>query len=199
MKEEILETIVTYCQELIQIFEWLKSQGDRIEEAINYIIFALKNNGKLMLFGCGGSAADAQHIAAELIGRFKRERKPLPAIALTTNTSVLTALSNDYSFDIVFARQVEALASENDVVIGISTSGKSKSVIEGVKIGKRKGAYTIALSGNEGGELAKEADIAFVVPSKNTPLIQTMHLMIGHLICEVIDQHFSSENEEKKA
>lgn len=188
-----------YIKELDSLLSWLKKEREKIGICCAKIIKALEDGGKVLLFGCGGSAADAQHIAAELIGRFKRERKPLPALALTTNTSILTALSNDYSFDVVFARQVEALASEKDIVIGISTSGKSKSVIEGVKTGKRKGAYTIALSGGEGGDLAKEADMAFVVPSKNTPLIQTFHLMIGHLICEAIDQHFGSENEEKKA
>ena len=188
-----------YISELGSLLSWLRRESDKISICSAKIIKALKEGGKVLLFGCGGSAADAQHIAAELIGRFKRERNPLPALALTTNTSILTALSNDYSFDIVFARQVEALATEKDVVIGISTSGKSKSVIEGVKMGKNKGAYTIALSGGEGGDLAKEADLAFIVPSKNTPLIQTLHMMIGHLICEIIDKHFGSENEEKKA
>jgi D-sedoheptulose 7-phosphate isomerase len=193
------DLINSYIEELVSLFSWLRRESKKIENCSSKIIKSLEEGGKVLLFGCGGSAADAQHIAAELIGRFKRERKPLPALALTTNTSILTALSNDYSFAIVFARQVEALATEKDVVIGISTSGKSKSVIEGIKMAKKKGAYTIALSGGEGGDLAREADIAFVVPSKNTPLIQTIHLMIGHLICEIIDQHFCSENEEKKA
>jgi D-sedoheptulose 7-phosphate isomerase len=193
------DLINSYIEELVSLFSWLRRESKKIENCSSKIIKSLEEGGKVLLFGCGGSAADAQHIAAELIGRFKRERKPLPTIALTTNTSILTALSNDYSFAIVFARQVEALATEKDVVIGISTSGKSKSVIEGIKMAKKKGAYTIALSGGEGGDLAREADIAFVVPSKNTPLIQTIHLMIGHLICEAIDKHFCSENEEKKA
>ncbi|PNV81150.1 MAG: hypothetical protein C0179_04200 [Fervidicoccus sp.] len=118
---------------------------------------------------------------------------------MTTNTSILTALSNDYSFDIVFARQVEALAAGRDIVIGISTSGKSKSVIEGIKMAKRKGAFTIALSGGDGGELAREADIAFIVPSTNTPLIQSIHLMIGHLLCEIIDEQLSAKDEKEKA
>jgi D-sedoheptulose 7-phosphate isomerase len=188
-----------YITELESLLSWLREEDEKIGICSAKISKALEEGGKVLLFGCGGSAADAQHIAAELIGRFKRERNPLPALALTTNTSILTALSNDYSFDIVFARQVEALATEKDIVIGISTSGKSRSVIEGVKTGKRKGAYTIAFSGGEGGDLAKEANIAFIVPSKNTPLIQTIHMMIGHLICEAIDKHFSYENEEKKA
>jgi D-sedoheptulose 7-phosphate isomerase len=196
---DVEDLINGYIEELVFLFSWLRKESEKIGSCSAKIIKSLEEGGKVLLFGCGGSAADAQHIAAELIGRFKRERKPLPTIALTTNTSILTALSNDYSFDIVFARQVEALATEKDVVIGISTSGKSKSVIEGIKMAKKKGAYTIALSGGEGGDLAREADIAFVVPSKNTPLIQTIHLMIGHLICEIIDQHFGSENEEKKA
>lgn len=185
------ELLAAYTSELSSLLDWLNSEEERLEACANRIIQSLQNGGKALLLGCGGSAADAQHIAAELVGRFKSERPPLPSIALTTNTSILTALSNDYSFDIVFARQVEALANEKDIVIGISTSGKSKSVIEGIKMAKKIGAHSIALSGGDGGELAKIADESFVVPSRNTPLIQTMHLMIGHLLCEIIDAHFS--------
>jgi len=179
-----------YKKELTALISWISSEEDKLDSCAQRLIQSLEEGGKLFLFGCGGSSADAQHIAAELIGRFKCERMPLPAIALTTNTSALTALSNDYSFDIVFARQVEALVGEKDIVIGISTSGRSKSVVEGIKTAKGKGAFTLALSGGEGGELARESDVAFVVPSTNTPLIQTMHLFIGHLLCEIIDAHF---------
>ncbi|MBC7327962.1 D-sedoheptulose 7-phosphate isomerase [bacterium] len=182
-----------YLEQLRFLLDWLKDQEGKINDCAGRIIQSLEKGGKLLLFGCGGSAADAQHIAAELVGRFKRERQPLPAVALTTNTSTLTAISNDYSFDIVFSRQVEALTKSKDVVIGISTSGKSKSVIEGIKIAKKKRAFTIAFSGGDGGQLAKEADISFVVPSYTTPIIQTMHLMIGHLFCEMIDEHFGEK------
>ncbi|MGC8843911.1 MAG: D-sedoheptulose-7-phosphate isomerase [bacterium] len=188
-----------YIDELKPLLAWLESEQEKLEVCAQKVVQSLKEGGKILLFGCGGSSADAQHISAELIGRFKKERSPLPALALTTNTSILTALSNDYSFDIVFARQVEALAAGRDIVIGISTSGKSKSVIEGIKMAKRKGAFTIALSGGDGGELAREADIAFIVPSTNTPLIQSIHLMIGHLLCEIIDEQLSAKDEKEKA
>lgn len=188
-----------YVEELSNLLSWLRSEEEKLSSCAQRIVKSLGEGGKLLLFGCGGSAADAQHITAELVGRFKSERMPLPAIALTTNPSILTALPNDYSFDIVFARQVKALAGEKDIVVGISTSGKSKSVIEGIKAAKEKGAFTLALSGGGGGELAKEADLAFVVPSFNTPLIQTMHLFIGHLLCEIIDEHFGSKNDQRKA
>lgn len=187
------EILSIYTSEISSLLGWLNSVETRLTSCAQEIIKSLQVGGKILVFGCGGSAADAQHIAAELIGRFKAERIPLPAIALTTNTSVLTAISNDYSFDVVFARQVEALANENDVVIGISTSGKSRSVIEGIKMAKEKGAFTLALSGGDGGEIAMVADEAFVVPSYNIPLIQTFHLVIGHLLCEAIDTYFSGK------
>lgn len=187
------EFLESYIKELSTLLDWIGSIEEELSLCGHRITESLETGGKILLFGCGGSAADAQHIAAELIGRFKSERVPLPAIALTTNTSVLTAISNDYSFEAVFSRQVEALASPDDIVIGISTSGRSKSVVEGIKKGKEKGAYTIALSGGDGGELATVADEAFIVPSFNTPIIQTLHIIIGHLLCEVIDAHFSKK------
>ncbi len=192
------DLLSAYTGELVALLSWLSSEEDKLDSCARRIVQSLEAGGKLLIFGCGGSAADAQHISAELIGRFRSERIPLPAIALTTNTSILTALSNDYSFDIVFARQVEALAKEEDIAIGISTSGKSKSVVEGIRTAKEKGVFTIALTGGDGGELAKVAEEVFVVPSFNTPLIQTMHLIIGHLFCELVDAHFSKKYEEGK-
>ncbi|WP_187647928.1 D-sedoheptulose 7-phosphate isomerase [Nitrosophilus labii] len=151
---------------------------------------ALKNQKKILLFGNGGSAADAQHLAAELVGRFKKERRSLPAIALTTDTSALTAIGNDYGFEEVFARQLDGLANEGDVAIGISTSGNSENVLRALEIAKTKGCKTIGLSGRDGGKMAALCDANIVVPSNETPRIQEMHIMIGHIICNVIDENF---------
>ena len=161
--------------------------GEIIEIA-EIVIDSLKKNGKLILFGNGGSASDSQHIAAELIGRFKKDRNALAAIALTTNTSILTSLANDYGYDIIFAKQIEALGQKNDVVLAISTSGKAKNVIAGVKQAKKMGLKTIALTGGDGGEIAKLADVTLLVPSNITARIQEAHITIGHIICELIEQ-----------
>ena len=147
----------------------------------------IKNGGKILLFGNGGSAADAQHIAAELSGRYKIERRGLAGIALTTDTSVLTAVGNDYGYDRVFDRQVEALAREGDLLIGISTSGNSKNVLRALSLGRNMGCKTIGFSGRDGGVMDEFCDINLVVPSDDTPRIQEMHIMIGHIICQAID------------
>lgn len=168
--------------------ELLHNSIGQIIEITNLIIESLKKDGKVILFGNGGSASDSQHIAAELIGRFKKDRNALAAIALTTNTSVLTSLANDYGYEIVFAKQIEALGKKNDVVIGISTSGKAKNVILGIKLAKKMGLKTVALTGGDGAELAKLADISLVVPSSVTARIQEAHITIGHIICELIEQ-----------
>jgi D-sedoheptulose 7-phosphate isomerase len=168
--------------------EILRSQVGQILEIADLIIGCLKKNGKVLLFGNGGSASDSQHIAAELVGRFKKDRTALAAIALTVNTSVLTSLANDYSFDIVFARQIEALGQKNDVAIGISTSGKAKNVVQGFRQAKKMGLKTVALTGRDGGEIAKLADVSLVVPSQVTARIQEAHITIGHIICELIEQ-----------
>jgi len=161
--------------------------GEIIEIA-EILIDSLKKNGKLILFGNGGSASDSQHIAAELIGRFKKDRNALAAIALTTNTSILTSLANDYGYDIIFAKQIEALGQKNDVVMAISTSGKAKNVIAGVKQAKKMGLKVIALTGGDGGEITKLADVSLLVPSSVTARIQEAHITIGHIICELIEQ-----------
>ena len=168
----------------------LDQNKDRIVTAVKAVTRALKRKRKVILFGNGGSAADSQHIAAELIGRFQRERKALAAIALTTDTSILTALSNDYGYDIVFARQIEGLGQKGDIAFGISTSGRSKNVIEGIKKAKRKGVVTISLTGCGGGPLAKATDISLIVPSKNTARIQESHICIAHAICELVEKQF---------
>ena len=140
--------------------------------------------------GNGGSAADAQHMAAELVGKYMKERRALPAIALTTNTSILTAIGNDYGFDRVFSRQVEALAGKGDVVIGISTSGNSPNVIEALRAAKKQGAFTAVLVGAKPCELDKIADIAIKAPSESTPRIQEMHSLLIHIICEMVEDSF---------
>lgn len=160
---------------------------DDIEKAARAIITVLRAGGKVILFGNGGSAADSQHIAAELVGRFSKERRALPAIALSTNTSILTAVANDYSYAQTFQRQLDALADKKDIAIGISTSGKAANVIEAVKLANKKGITTIALTGGDGGELAKLAKISIIIPSKVTPRIQEAHITVGHIICELIE------------
>ncbi|WP_331775623.1 D-sedoheptulose 7-phosphate isomerase [Sulfurospirillum sp. 1612] len=153
----------------------------------------INNGGKILLFGNGGSAADAQHIAAELSGRYKKERRGLPGLALTTDTSVLTAVGNDYGYDRVFDRQVEALAQEGDLLIGISTSGNSKNVLRALSLGRNMGCKTIGLSGRDGGAMDEFCDINIVVPSEDTPRIQEMHILIGHTICQAIDDFLKEE------
>ncbi len=158
-----------------------------IEEIASKIILALKNGGKVIIFGNGGSAADSQHMAAELVGRFKKERKALGAIALTTNTSTLTALSNDYNYDVSFEKQVEALGKKGDVAIGISTSGAAKNVIRALQAAKNAGCLTVALTGKGGGNIKEIADLSFIVRSDNTPRIQEAHILIIHILCELIE------------
>jgi D-sedoheptulose 7-phosphate isomerase len=169
------------------------SLSNEIEKCIKIIINCFVNDNKVILFGNGGSAADAQHIAAEFIGRFKLERKSFPAIALTTDTSILTSLSNDYTFDMVFSRQCESLVSKGDVVIGITTSGNSKNVIEGIKVAKQKGAITIGLLGNEGGILKELTDISIIVNSSVTSEIQEVHRVIYHVICKIVERELAKK------
>ena len=154
-------------------------------------IDCLKSGGKILIFGNGGSAADAQHIAAELVGRYKTNRKGLPAIALTTDSSALTSIGNDFGYEHIFDRQVEALANKGDVAIGISTSGKSINVINALKVASKLNCNTIGFSGHDGGEMNKICNINLSVPSEDTPRIQEMHILIGHTICHLIDQEFT--------
>ena len=167
--------------------EILHNHIDNIIKAAKLIITCYKNKGKVLIFGNGGSAADAQHIAAEFVGRFQKERTPLPAISLTTNTSILTALGNDYGYETVFFKQIEALGCATDIAIGISTSGKARNVLLAMKKAKDLGLKTICLSGGSGGELPKYADIALIMPSTITARIQEAHITIGHIICELVE------------
>jgi len=178
-------------KESVRVKEELRrktSELEKIEKVSKLIVDALKNGKKVILFGNGGSAADAQHIACELAGRFKLERRALPAIALTTNTSVLTAIANDYGYDQVFSRQVAGIVVRGDIVIGISTSGKSSNVIEGIKAAKERMAFTVGFTGREGGRLEEAVDICIKVPSNDTPRIQESHIMIGHIICQLVEE-----------
>jgi len=159
-----------------------------IFEAADLITTCLRAGGKLLFFGNGGSAADAQHLAAEFVGRFVRERAGLPAIALTTDSSILTAVGNDYGFDQIFARQVQALGRPGDVAIAISTSGNSPNIIEGVKAARKGYLKTIGLSGKDGGLLATEADVVITIASTSTARIQECHITIGHLFCQLTEE-----------
>jgi len=180
-----------FNQHLLTAKATMESISEPLEEAAKICIDCLKNKGKILLFGNGGSAADAQHIAAELVGRYKNERKGLSAIALTTDTSALTCIGNDYGYDIVFERQVEALAYKNDVVIGISTGGTSINVIKALVVAKKIGCKVIGLSGRDGGEFNKICDANIIVQSEDTARIQEMHILIGHTICQLIDLEFT--------
>ncbi len=161
---------------------------DDIVQMARMITIALRKGRKVVFFGNGGSAADAQHISAELVGKFKRARPPLRASALTTNTSILTAIGNDIGFDEIFSRQVQATLEPEDVAVGISTSGRSANVIKGVEEARKIGAKTIALTGSGGGQLGPVCDHRVIVPSDDTQRIQECHIMIGHIVCELIDE-----------
>jgi D-sedoheptulose 7-phosphate isomerase len=154
---------------------------------------SLRNGGKVFFFGNGGSAADAQHLAAELVGRFDRERRALPAIALTANTSTLTAIGNDYSYDRVFVRQLEALGALGDIAVGISTSGKSPNVVNAVRGARKAGIITVGMTGQNGGDLATSAHFCIRIPSERTPRIQEAHILIGHILCELIEEDLSND------
>ena len=183
INQEIKNTI----RESSNIILSSENLSEKIEKAINEIIKCFSTGNKIIIFGNGGSAADAQHIVAEFIGRFQKERKSLPAIALTTDSSIITSLSNDYSYDIVFSRQCESLVLKGDVVIGISTSGNSKNVLEGIKTAKSLGAITIALLGGNGGIISNNVDIPIIVESTNTARIQEVHRVIYHIICGIVE------------
>ena len=168
--------------------------GKPIEIAAKLCIDSLKNGNKILIFGNGGSAADAQHIAAEIVGRYKTERKGLSAIALTTDTSILTSISNDYGYLYMFKRQVEALANDGDVLIGISTGGTSANVVSALKIAKKLGCQSIGFSGRDGGEFNSVCDVNLKAIAEDTPRIQEMHILFGHIICHLIDQAFNNSN-----
>jgi len=166
---------------------FLKENLPKLLELIKLIAHAFEAGNKIFFFGNGGSAADAQHLAAEFVNRYIMDRPPLPAIALTTDTSILTSVSNDIAFKEIFAKQLRALGKEGDVAIGISTSGNSSNVVKAFEVAKEMGMKTVALTGNDGGILAKMADLSLIVSSTSTPRIQEAHILIGHILCEMVE------------
>jgi len=178
-----------------EILSHIEVIGNLVEESQNSILVAceiaintLRGGGKIMLCGNGGSAADAQHIAAELVGRYKRERPGLPGIAFTTDTSVLSAVGNDYGFDYIFKRQIEALGNKGDLLIAISTSGNSENVVQAIKSGRELECQTLGLTGRNGGRVKEMSDLCIAIPSDDTPRIQEAHILIGHILCSMIDE-----------
>ena len=181
---DIASTIEEHCsvaQHLEAIISDIEIVGERMSTAV-------QNDGKILWMGNGGSAADSQHLAAELVGRFQHERRALSSIALTTDTSILTAVGNDYGYDTIFQRQVQALANPQDIAVGISTSGNSANVLRGIRQAQKVGTFTVGMTGQSGGKLADEVDICLRVPSEKTTRIQEMHILIGHILCGWIEK-----------
>ena len=168
----------------------LQEQAETITLIAKTWINAIENGNKIIFCGNGGSAADSQHLSTELMGKYKIIRKPLPAISLTVNTSSITAISNDYGFEKIFANQLEGIGNSGDILVGISTSGMSKNIIEAFKVAKNKQIQTIAFTGRSGGEIIKFADITLNVPSDITNNIQEMHIASGHIICDIVEKYF---------
>jgi D-sedoheptulose 7-phosphate isomerase len=183
----VLEELNEHYNTIKKVIEVLVAD---IEAGSELISATIKNGNKVLIAGNGGSAADAQHIAAELTGRFVKERKPLPGIALTTDTSAITAIANDYGYDFVFSRQLEALAQPGDLFIGISTSGNSQGIINAFQAAQKLNCKTIGLSGKDGGKMKGICDVNIVVPSNTTARIQEMHILIGHILCKAVDDLF---------
>lgn len=192
MKEDVfIDQICGQIQEHIDTSQRiLDDLPDEILKAGNKMVSALKKGKKIILCGNGGSAADSQHIAAEFINRFRRERDPLPAISLTTDTSVLTSISNDYDYSLCFSKQIAALGEKGDILVAISTSGNAGNVLEAVKTARKKGIYTIGLTGDGGGKLKNSVHFCIKVPSHDTPRIQEAHILIGHLLCDIVEKSF---------
>jgi len=198
MSERFTETEQAIAAELRESIEAKQATLERelpmLARIAETVVDALAAGGKVLIFGNGGSAADSQHIAAELVSRFRRERGALPAIALTTDTSILTAIANDYSFEDVFARQVEALGRPGDVILAISTSGNSPNVLKAVRRAAELGMKTIGFTGDDGGKLRQCVDLCFRVPSFATPHIQEVHIAAGHAVCEVAESRFATRS-----
>ena len=183
------ESIIQAFEESARIkVKFARENTDKIVEVVQLIAQAFREGRKVILFGNGGSAMDASHIAAEFMNRFLIERPPLPAVTLNSDTALLTCISNDYDFSQVFSKQLSALGHEGDVVIGISTSGNSQNVIKAFEVAKKNGMKTVALTGGTGGKMAGLADYAFIIPTKVTPRIQEAHITLGHTICQLVDE-----------
>lgn len=190
--EEYRPIVAERFSDHLEVFaQTMETQMDTIGHIAEICHTALKAGNKVLLCGNGGSAADSQHLAAELVGRFQKERRSLAAIALTTDTSILTAVGNDYGYDQVFARQVEGLGRSGDVLIGISTSGNSGNVVKAVEMARSIGMHTIAFTGEGGGKMKDMCDLTLAIPSKVTARIQEMHILAGHIICELVELDYS--------
>lgn len=191
MRDDIERAIVSH----IELAKIINSQfSGTIANIATLLIDSVKDGGALLWCGNGGSAADSQHLAAELLGRFKQNRRAIRSMALTTDTSVLTAIGNDFGYEFIFSRQVEGVARKGDVLIGISTSGNSENVLQAIRLAKDMGLKTVALLGNEGGVIASEVDVALVIPSPDTAHIQEMHIMVGHILCDLVERVVMAEN-----
>jgi D-sedoheptulose 7-phosphate isomerase len=183
------EDILTLFKESGEVKDrFVTDQLGTLTAVIRTVAQAMEAGNKVLLFGNGGSAADAQHIAAEFVNRFSMERPPLPAISLTTDSSILTSISNDYSFAEVFAKQIKALAKAGDIAMGISTSGNSANIVRAFEVARELGLVTVALTGHSGGAIAEMTDYALIVPSRKTPRIQEVHITVGHVICEMVER-----------
>ena len=191
-----IDLIIRRIRASIKVKEGLLEHGKTIKDISQAILKAYVSKKKVILFGNGGSAADAQHIAAELSGRFYLDRPSLPAIALTVNTSSLTAIGNDYSFSEIFSKQLEGLGNKDDIAVGISTGGNSENVIKALKLAKRKGLIAVGLTGKSGGKMKKVVDLCLCVPSDNTPRIQEAHITVGHIICEIVEKELFNHEEK---
>lgn len=190
-EQQRVDRITAQLGSALELHRKLAALTPVVSDVVGRLVRSYRSGGKLVIFGNGGSAADAQHIAAEMLGHFRLERKSWPAIALTTNTSALTAIGNDYSFDEVFSRQVQAWAQKGDVVVGITTSGRSKNVIRGLHQAKAQGVVTVGLCGAYTDTLKPECDVVINVPSADTPRIQEAHILIGHIICEEVERQLA--------
>lgn len=184
---DMLTLTRTRIEESLAVKRALLDVAPVIAQAGETLVKAYKTGGQAFFFGNGGSAADAQHLAAEMLGKFYKDRPALPAQALSTNTSSLTAIGNDYSYDYIFARQIEGLGRKGDVAVGISTSGNSKNVIDALIAAKKKGMLTIGFAGEGGGRMRELCDVCVCVPSKDTARIQECHILVGHLVCEMVE------------
>ncbi len=186
MSTKRIESVVAESLEIKRSF--FAARGADIVALADLIALRVRAGGKVLVFGNGGSAADAQHFAGELVGRFTKEGPPIPALALTTDSSIMTAVGNDYGYEYVFKRQLEAHARPQDIAIGISTSGNSKNVIEALQVAKERGLLTVAMTGEGGGKLAALVDHLFAAPSKDTPRIQEVHHLMNHVLCELLEE-----------
>ena len=190
MTQQAIDTILVHARDGARLREeYFTQHAEDVDAVARKFAVCLAKGGKILFCGNGGSAADAQHLAAEFVNRFLIERPPLPSIALTTDSSILTAIGNDYGYDYVFSKQVQALGNSGDILVGISTSGNSSNILHALDAASERGVYTVGLTGNGGGKMAEKCDYVLDVPHSHTPLIQEVQLTIGHLLCQLTDYY----------